>query len=152
RLGALSLHAIQQRCGTSIAIDRFYPALRALGLEYGPFFRAIELLHRGNGEVLTRVRLHEHLSTAGLHPALLDACLHVYPALVEAYGDFTQPPEELRRTYLPVGVERFSCSGSASGPLWVHAVRRPHEEDDREALTVDIAVYQDDGSLAASIE
>ena len=42
---------------TSIPVDRYYEGLRALGLEYGGSFRGIEMLQRGNGEVLTRVRL-----------------------------------------------------------------------------------------------
>ena len=98
---------------SSIPVDRYYEALRALGLEYGASFRAIEMLQRGDGEVLTRVRLPSHLSAdhqSGLHPALLDACLHLYPALVDAYGDFTKAAEEPRRVYLPVGVARFRCA------------------------------------------
>ena len=57
--------------------------LRASGLEYGPSFRAIEMLQRGDGEVLTRVRLPSHLSVdgqSGLHPALLClACISIRP-------------------------------------------------------------------------
>src|SRR5262249_9267429 len=130
-------------------------ALRALGLEYGASFRAIELMQRGNGEILTRVRLPSHLSVdgqSGLHPALLDACLHLYPALVDAYGDFTGAAQEPRRTYLPVGVERFRCAGVAAREVWVHGVRRQSENRDSEILIADIAIYQEDGQFAAAIE
>ena len=73
---------------------------------------------RGNGEVLTRVRLPSHLTvdaTLDLHPALLDACLHAYPALVDAYGEFEQKPKELRRTHLPIGIEHFRGSSENCG-------------------------------------
>ena len=125
------------------------------GLEYGASFRAIEMLQRGSGEILTRVRLPPHLSVdgqSGLHPALLDACLHLYPALVDAYGDFTQAAEEPRRTYLPVSVERFRCAGVRAREVWVHGVRRQPGNGDEEIFTVDIAIYQDDGRFAAAIE
>src|SRR5205823_14922909 len=54
--GPLQLDHVSQRCASSIRIDRYYETLRASGLEYGASFRAIEMLQRGNGEVLTRVR------------------------------------------------------------------------------------------------
>jgi acyl transferase domain-containing protein/surfactin synthase thioesterase subunit len=153
--GPLQLDHVRQRCASSIPIDRYYATLRALGLEYGASFRAIETLQRGNGEVLTRVRLPAHLShdgQAGLHPAFLDACLHLYPALVDTYGDFTHPAEELRRTYLPVSVERFRCTDVCAREVWVHGMRRQPANGDAEIFTVDIDIYQDDGRFAAAIE
>jgi acyl transferase domain-containing protein/surfactin synthase thioesterase subunit len=152
--GPLQLDHVRQRCASSIRIDHYYATLRALGLEYGASFRAIETLQRGEGEVLTHVRLPAHLSDgqAGLHPALLDACLHLYPALVDTYGDFTQPAEEPRRTYLPVGVERFRCADVCAREVWVHGVRRQPANGDAEIFTVDIDIYQEDGRFAAAIE
>jgi acyl transferase domain-containing protein/surfactin synthase thioesterase subunit len=154
RSAAFELDQVRQRCTGSIPIDRYYETLRALGLEYGASFRAIETLQRGGGEVLTRVRLPAHLSDgqSGLHPALLDACLHLYPALVNAYGDFTQAVEEPRRVYLPFGVERFRCAGVRTREVWVHGVRRQGGNDGKETLTVDIAIYRDGGSFTAAIE
>jgi acyl transferase domain-containing protein/surfactin synthase thioesterase subunit len=152
--GPLQLDHVRQRCTNSIPIDRYYATLRALGLEYGASFRAIETLQRGEGEVLTRVRLPAHLSDgqAGLHPALLDACLHLYPALVDTYGDFTHPAEEPRRTYLPISVERFRCADVCAREVWVHGLRRQPANGDAEIFTVDIDIYQDDGRFAAAIE
>jgi acyl transferase domain-containing protein/surfactin synthase thioesterase subunit len=146
---------IRQRCASSIPIERYYEALHALGLEYGPAFRAIEMLQRGSGEILTRVRLPPNLpidGQFGLHPALLDAGLHLYPALADAYGDFTQAAEGPRRTYLPVGVERFRCAGVQAREVWVHGVRRQPASGDQEIFTVDIVIHQTDGRLAAAIE
>ena len=131
----LPLDQVRQRCRGSIPVDRYYEALRALGLEYGASFRAIEMLQRGDGEILTRVRLPPHLSAdgqSGLHPALLDACLHLYPALVDAYGDFTLAARRAARTYLPVGVERFRCAGARVREVWVHGVRRERANGDAE--------------------
>jgi acyl transferase domain-containing protein/surfactin synthase thioesterase subunit len=146
---------IGQRCAGSIPVDRYYETLRALGLEYGASFRAIETLQRGNGEVLTRVRLPAHLShdgQAGLHPALLDACLHLYPALVADYGDFTQAAAERRGTYLPISVERFRCANVRAREVWAHGVLRQPANGDTDVFTIDVVVYQDDGRFAAAIE
>jgi surfactin synthase thioesterase subunit/acyl carrier protein len=153
--GPLQLDHIRRRCATSIEIDGYYENLRASGLEYGASFRAIETLQRGNGEVLTRVRLPAHLSSdgqAGLHPALLDACLHLYPALVDAHGDFTRAAKESRRVYLPVGIERFRCADVRAREVWVHGVHRQRAHGDAEIPTVDITIYHDGGRFAAAIE
>jgi acyl transferase domain-containing protein/surfactin synthase thioesterase subunit len=155
RAAQLQLDQVKQRCASSIPVDRYYESMRALGLEYGASFRAIEMLRRGGGEVLTRVRLPPHLSVdgqAGLHPALLDACLHLYPALADAYGDFTQATQQSWRTHLPIGVERFRCAGVRTREVWVHGVRRKPGSSDPEIFTIDIAVYQDDGRFAVAIE
>ena len=150
------LDHVRQRCADSIPVERYYESLRALGLEYGGSFRGIEMLQRGTGEVLTRVRLPAHLSVdgqSGLHPALLDACLHLYPALVDAYGDFTQAANGLRRTYLPISVERFRCAaGSVPGRFGCMARDGNRENGNSEIFTTDIAIYQDDGRFAAAIE
>ncbi len=151
----LQLEQVRQRCADSIPVDRYYETLRVLGLEYGASFRAIELLQRGNGEVLTRVRLPAHLSIdgeSGLHPALLDACLHLYPALVDGYGDFTQAVEGPRRTYLPVGVERFRCACVGAREVWVHGMRRQPRNGGGEMFTVDITIHEDTGRSIAAIE
>jgi acyl transferase domain-containing protein/surfactin synthase thioesterase subunit len=151
----LQLDQVTQRCVSSLATDRYYATLRALGLEYGASFRAIEMMRRGKAEILTRVRLLPHLSVegqSGLHPAFLDACLHLYPALVDAYGDFTEAIEEPRRTYLPVGVERFRCAGVPAREVWAHGVRRQSGSRDSEIVTIDIAICKDDGQFVAAIE
>jgi acyl transferase domain-containing protein/surfactin synthase thioesterase subunit len=154
-IAAPRLDHIVQRCASSIPVDRYYETLHALGLEYGASFRAIETLQRGNGEVLTRVRLPAHLShdgQAGLHPALLDACLHLYPALVADYGDFTQAAAERRSTYLPISVERFRCANVRAREVWAHGVLRQPANGDADVFTIDVVVYQDDGRFAAAIE
>jgi acyl transferase domain-containing protein/surfactin synthase thioesterase subunit len=153
--GRLQLDQLRQRCISSIDVDGYYENLRASGLEYGASFRAIETLQRGNGEVLTRVRLPAHLSSegpAGLHPALLDACLHLYPALIDADGDFTRAAQESRCLYLPVGIERFRCADVRAREVWVHGLHRQRAYGDGEIVTVDITVYDDGGRFAAAIE
>ncbi|MDH2430900.1 SDR family NAD(P)-dependent oxidoreductase, partial [Sphaerisporangium sp. TRM90804] len=60
-----------------------YDELALAGLEYGPVFRGVGQVWRRDGEVFAEVELPERAHTVagrvGLHPALLDACLH--PAL-----------------------------------------------------------------------
>ena len=153
--GQFLLNEIRNRCSDEIPVHGYYQAIRALGLEYGTSFRAIETLRRGTDEVLTHVRLPAHLNVngqSGLHPALLDACLHLYPALANVYGDFTRPAAEAQHTYLPVSVERFHCTDESARAVWAHGVRRQMGNGAADRYTVDIAIYHDDGRFAAAIE
>ncbi|MFZ5895448.1 MAG: beta-ketoacyl synthase N-terminal-like domain-containing protein [Myxococcota bacterium] len=137
------LALLRDRCTRSVPIERYYPAIRAMGLEYGVGFRGIQELWQGNAEALTRVRLPEHLSETDypLHPALLDACLHIYPALAEAYGDFSVPPADLRRTFLPISMERFVIHAAHAREVWVHA--RLRAGSDADAMTLDIEMFDE---------
>ncbi|HEX5980705.1 MAG TPA: type I polyketide synthase, partial [Thermoleophilaceae bacterium] len=72
--------ALQARAEEEIPGADLYAALGELGLQYGPAFRAVTRVWRSQGEALGRLDLPDGLGdTDGyrLHPALLDACLHV---------------------------------------------------------------------------
>ncbi len=145
---------IRERCGAPIPVERFYPAVDTLGLNYGPAFRGLASLARNGTELLASVQLPdrvEALEGAALHPALLDACLHTYPALVPEHGDLNEPAADARGTFLPVGVERYRVSGVPARAVWVHAVRRPPSPD-AGSITVDLAIYDETGSWLGGIE
>ena len=75
--------------GTPIDLTGLYSTLQAHGLDYGPAFQGLREAWRVGEAVYGRVVLPEALSESaegyGLHPALLDAALHVL-GLAEA-GD-----------------------------------------------------------------
>jgi acyl transferase domain-containing protein/surfactin synthase thioesterase subunit/acyl carrier protein len=149
----LPIARIKSRCPTAISTERYYATLHEVGLQYGPSFRAIQELWHGDGEVLAHVDLPAHLigeNAPGLHPALLDACLHVYPALVDAHGNFEQAPTNAP-TYLPISLERFHSVVSDARKVWVHATRR-HRQPESETVAIDVAVYREDGSRLAMLE
>ena len=146
------LDTIRSRCTTAIPIERYYPAIQGLGLEYGPSFQGIRSLQRGDGETLSHVALPASVhSDAAMHPALLDACLHVYPALVPAYGDFGPDAVLSRPVFLPISVERFAGIAEDRRAVWVHAVRRQAPAAPNDILVVDIAIYAEDGAWVAGI-
>ena len=137
----------------AVPIERYYATLNDFGLQYGPSFRGIQELQHGHDEILAHVALPVHLTSASssrLHPALLDACLHVYPALISAYQDFERSPAGAR-THVPIGLERFRSIDSDVRDVWVHARRRNGAEDS-DTVTVDISIYGADGKGIASLE
>ncbi|WP_344318801.1 type I polyketide synthase, partial [Streptomyces yatensis] len=64
-----------------VDLDGFYERRREAGLGYGPASRAVRAVWRAGDEVLAEVVLPEHIADEAdafrLHPALLDAALHL---------------------------------------------------------------------------
>jgi acyl transferase domain-containing protein/surfactin synthase thioesterase subunit/acyl carrier protein len=147
----LSIQDLVARQSREISVDRYYWTIDQLGLNYGPSFRGIQTLWCGEGEALSRVRISESLATQPfeLHPAFLDACLHIYPVLVMDYGDLTTLPEELRRTFLPISLERVRFLDRGLREAWVHAVRRPTSKINTDTVTIDIRILDDAGREVA---
>ncbi|MFC8719556.1 SDR family NAD(P)-dependent oxidoreductase, partial [Kitasatospora sp. NPDC057198] len=78
-----------------LELDGFYPALAAGGLAYGPAFRGVRAAWRRGDELFAEVALPEGMNVAGfgLHPALLDAALHVIGGAGAGAGGSVGRPE-----------------------------------------------------------
>ncbi|MFJ8002722.1 polyketide synthase dehydratase domain-containing protein, partial [Streptomyces sp. NPDC096310] len=81
-----------------------YERLSDEGLVYGPVFRGLETVWRdGDGAVFAEVTLPDAADSDtagfGLHPALLDAALHAWPACADGAG-----PDTVRLPFLWTGV------------------------------------------------
>ncbi|MFF3445472.1 type I polyketide synthase [Streptosporangium sp. NPDC002721] len=65
-----------------VDVDALYDGLASAGLEYGPAFQGLRAAWRRDGVLHAEVALPAERDTTGfrVHPALLDACLHVLAA------------------------------------------------------------------------
>nr|WP_037902314.1 type I polyketide synthase [Streptomyces sp. NRRL S-350] len=63
---------------TELDADGLYEQLAAVGLEYGPLFQGVQAAWRAGDTVHAEVTLPDDADVTGygVHPALLDACLH----------------------------------------------------------------------------
>ncbi|MDH2430901.1 SDR family NAD(P)-dependent oxidoreductase, partial [Sphaerisporangium sp. TRM90804] len=107
-----------------------YDELALAGLEYGPVFRGVTAVWRRDGEVFAEVELPERardlVRRVGVHPALLDACLH--PAL------FSDGPGEAPGPVLPFAWSDVRLHSTGATHVRVHL--RPHDTTGGVALTV----------------
>ncbi|MGK5520146.1 SDR family NAD(P)-dependent oxidoreductase [Micromonospora sp. URMC 107] len=71
-----------------VGVDAIYTELSRLGVEYGPLFRGLRAVWRTDDEVCAEVAVPDGTEVAGfgIHPALLDAALHVV-GLVDEDGE-----------------------------------------------------------------
>ena len=118
----------QDACREEIPSDAHYDRCRALGLQYGPSFRAITRLWRGQNEAVAEVTLpdvaRESAGSYRLDPVLLDASFQTVAAAV---GEL---PVEDGTVWLPTGWSRLDWFASSSGPAWCHVtVRTPDPSD-----------------------
>lgn len=146
---ANTLAAIRDRCRTELPPADFYNNMQHSGVEYGPQFRGITQLWRGEQEAIAAVQVPPALSaeaeTHYFHPALLDACLQVLGACLN------QGAAAAGETYLPIRIERFRLHGKGHRRVWSHARLHRQESDSPETLTGDLFIYDEAGRLAAEI-
>ena len=76
-----------QISGDSMSAATLYANCARMGLLYGPAFQAVTALHRGEGQVLSELRLPAGVESAAgdyvLHPSLLDGALQSAVGLLE---------------------------------------------------------------------
>ncbi len=153
--GAATLDGLQARCLEEVAVEDVYAAYAELGLEYGPAFRAVRALWRGDGEVLARVELPAGVDASDawiLHPVLLDACFQSAGDLLFQTGR--------RETHLPVGVGRVAVEsrppragggGRRATAVWCHA-RHGDASAGSKMVALDVTILDDEGRTLATVE
>ncbi|MCB9755756.1 MAG: SDR family NAD(P)-dependent oxidoreductase [Myxococcales bacterium] len=139
----LELAALRRRLSDVTPAPAIYDALARVGLDYGPAFQGLVELRAGAGEALARVRLPETVERQGrylVHPALLDACLHVMAA---SLTDGARPR-------LPVALSSLHVTQRPGQALWCHA-RFDQGADERGRARADVRVVDERGALVAEL-
>ncbi|MBI4995373.1 MAG: SDR family NAD(P)-dependent oxidoreductase [Rhodocyclales bacterium] len=144
-VSSLSLAAARQRCPQAVTSEAFYADFEQRGLTFGPGFRALRKLSRGEAQALGEVELAADLAReAGawrMHPVLLDGCLQVMAAaLADEAGD---------ALYLPIGIGRYALLGTPGSKCWSHVQIQAGGAETRRAQ---IHVYSEAGELLARLE
>ncbi|MFE2376995.1 SDR family NAD(P)-dependent oxidoreductase [Streptomyces sp. NPDC059398] len=102
-----------------VDLESFYPGLAERGLGYGPVFQGVRAAWRRGAELFAEVALSEDVAVEGfgLHPALLDAALHVSVGVGERAGGLEVPfawrDVELYATNARVARVRVDTQGDA---------------------------------------
>ncbi len=126
----------------AVPIDGLYDRLAELGLDYGPAFQGVRRAWRCEEDIFAEVALPEdHTTQLGgfhLHPALLDAALHMAPALPADNGEPGRPR-------LPFSWSGVVCAARAAGTLRVALCPRGPD-------TISLAVADEVGSPVASVD
>ncbi len=141
--GHEALDAVRRRCSQPVEIDAVYARLERAGLTYGPSFRVLRSIARGDNELFAELELPAALrgdaAIAPIHPALLDGCLQVLGAALA---------KEASDLLLPLAADRIALSLRALAKLWVHVRVRASSAT---SLTADLCLWDADGNAAGEI-
>ncbi|MEU7169248.1 SDR family NAD(P)-dependent oxidoreductase [Streptomyces morookaense] len=142
RPAPLDVAAVRERCGTETDPQELYATVAAAGLDYGPAFRPLRMLHTGDGEVLAAYRHDAPSDAYEVHPALLDGALQAgLPLMADA----------LKRhlAHLPGALDavRIWQVPPAEGLYHLRERGRTHTE-----ACWDITVTDADGTVMAEVE
>ncbi|WP_410873438.1 SDR family NAD(P)-dependent oxidoreductase [Nocardia sp. A7] len=116
-------------------VGDLYDRLADAGIDYGPVFQGLVSGWRRGAEVFAEVRLPVEPDRFGLHPALLDACLHA-----TAFGEFPG---------VAAGSLPFSWTGVTVHATGARAVRVRLRSTADETLALDLA--DPDGRPVATV-
>jgi acyl transferase domain-containing protein/acyl carrier protein len=148
---SVNLEPIHEVCAESVLGEDYYRFLARAGLTYGPAFRGIQMVQRGDGEALGTI-VAPDLAEADserylIHPALLDACLQVLPAATAGELDETAAID----TYVPINVKRVCFAGAQASRLLSHA-RTSAEETGPDQMTGDVTIVDTAGRVVLAVE
>jgi acyl transferase domain-containing protein/NADPH:quinone reductase-like Zn-dependent oxidoreductase len=134
----------------ALAPDAIYARFEALGANFGPSFRCLDAVRRGERCTEGRIVLDEATRAAGaghaLHPVILDGALQL--CWLAAPRD---PGGELvTRLVLPVGVDRVRILRPAEEPVRARAAIR--EAATSGSLTADVTIESEAGEPVAALE
>lgn len=136
----VQLADIWDRCPVEVPRADCYRRFHEQGLDYGLSFQGIDQLWRGEDECLARIDIREGVrglpSTAPLHPATMDACLHVVLGAAKAMGGDS--------LYLPVQIAEVRVHGCSGDTLWSHG---RIVEKGRGYLVADVRVFEESGQV-----
>ncbi|GBQ06512.1 type I polyketide synthase [Saccharibacter floricola] len=114
------------------------------GLEYGPSFRTLTRLHRGEGFAVGEVALNDKEAQAAddywLHPALLDGAMHTMIGAFPLEGDMG--------VFVPTQLRRLSYWGMKTSQLVVKVTPTLRTEAKVEA---DLRLYTPEGAPVAEL-
>ncbi len=127
------------------SVEQFYENLREAGLAYGEKFRCIHELRNHGQSWLAKLQLPDELVHESqrnhIHPALLDACIHLIFADAHHHGH----PDRL---YLPFRIDRVRFHRRPTQNVWSH-VRITR--DDEQFLCSDTLIFAETGELVAEV-
>jgi acyl transferase domain-containing protein/acyl carrier protein len=108
------LDAARRSCPSNVDAVQLYAELEKRGLSYGPSFRTVQELWRGQGSLVARLALPDGVPLDGpLHAALLDGA---FQALAGVAAEM-----EGRDPFVPVFIEDVRLHGDVGPVAWVAA-------------------------------
>jgi acyl transferase domain-containing protein/NADPH:quinone reductase-like Zn-dependent oxidoreductase/acyl carrier protein len=145
------LNSVRGRCAETVKTTAMYQTFGRQGMKFGPAFRNIRALWRGEGETLAEIALADSLCSDSanyrFHPALLDAC---FQAAAQVLPESARTAED--EILLPVNIEAVQILRPLPATLWSHGSWRAFSDCDGRTFTLDLRIYDSEGQPLGRID
>jgi acyl transferase domain-containing protein/NADPH:quinone reductase-like Zn-dependent oxidoreductase/NAD(P)-dependent dehydrogenase (short-subunit alcohol dehydrogenase family) len=144
--------ATLKRAFTSeMEVQPYYERLAAQGGHYGPSFRGITSIARGENGVLGRVALEGKAAVDAaallVHPALLDACFQLIGAGLPWAESSTSAGDDF---CVPVGMADYRVLRPGASAVWCHVSPEPTAEN-AQVFRADVTLLDEAGTIIAEL-
>lgn len=139
--------ALMRQSTHRIASEDCYARFKRSGIDYGPTFRTIQVMHAGDGFVLARLSLPTHGDDGefGLHPSLIDGALQS----ISGFADGDTGAD----AFIPFGIDEIAIRGAVPMGCFAHAVESARSGSAREGIRkFDIDIANEEGVVMVSIK
>ncbi|WP_141592152.1 type I polyketide synthase [Myxococcus sp. AB056] len=143
RAEPFALDEARARCPELLEGEKHYQLMLERGVDFGPSFRLVKEMWKGEGEAVARLELSPsvaaEMTAHQLHPALLDACLQAINGA--GLGD------RRGETFVPVAVDSLRMHGRPGHALWSHARVRPGTGGGPGSIEADVTLLDAEGNI-----
>src|SRR5262249_3696717 len=131
-------------CQEPVSVDDFYEELVEFGISYGPRFRCLSSVFRGEGQLWAELKCPDDaIFVETIHPILIDGALQASGALAQFLGS---------DTHVPFAIERAWLGRSSGDKLWASARLRRDKSTTTESARCDVELFDASGEVVAHLE
>ena len=139
---AIDIDAVRSRCTTTWSGEQCYEKFRQIGMQYGPLFQPIQILHRNPLEALAQLRLPVSAATDWtLNASLVDGALQTTLGL--------RPDTSDGVTYLPYALGMLEPFATLGDQVYVYATRS--HSPDPETIRFNLSICDRQGKVLVGL-
>jgi polyketide synthase PksN len=145
----MPIASLIQQSTRRIASEDCYARFERSGIDYGPTFRTIQVLHAGEGFVLARLSLSPcgEDDEFGLHPCLIDGALQTISGFA---GDESAAAGS---AFIPFAIDEIAIHGAVPMDCFAHAVESVRSVSARDGIRkFDIDIATEEGVVVVSLK
>ena len=139
-----ALKDLRSNISSPINVSELYQKYQSQGLDYGPYFQALQQVWIHENDILGHIQLSKELLDQAqrvyIHPVILDACFQLIQSAL--------PEKNVSYTYLPVNVKKMFFYNPLHDVSWGYA---RIQEIDQQKVVADLVLFDPTGTIAAEI-
>lgn len=122
-----------------------------IGADYGPGYKGVQLVYKGEDRLLAKLKLPESVSHTKadyiLHPSMMDGALQAAEYLQNVTRALLAESGEPFKAALPFALEELDVLNPCADDMWVHVTFSANNKAGDSIQKADIDLYDNNGGL-----